>query len=220
MIIEQIKKNYKKQEILKGITFRADKGQCIGILGNNGSGKSTLLSILAGILKANSGAFLYDDSDLLKDSKRRAEIVGYVPQSAPLLEELTAWDNLSLWYTTSTLKRELDHGVLAMLGIDEFMKVPVYKMSGGMKKRLSIGCAIAHSPKVLLLDEPSAALDIICKAKISRYLQEYKAAGNIIVLATHDLQELQICDKLFILKHGVLTPCIYDGDIHKLIGML
>ncbi len=220
MKIENIKKKYKKNNILNGVDLEVECGKCVGLLGSNGSGKSTLLSILAGITKADSGKFLYENKDLMQSSKLRSKLVGYVPQSTPLLEELSAWDNLSLWYSPADLKQELDQGVLAMLGIDEFIKTPVYKMSGGMKKRLSIGCAVANKPKILLLDEPSAALDLICKEKISKYLLNYKSEGNIILLATHDLQELDICDELYILKNGILHPADFSGDIHRLVAML
>ncbi len=220
MKIEHIKKSYKKNIILNDINLEVEQGQCIGLLGSNGSGKSTLLSILAGIIKADNGTFLYENTNLLSDSKKRSKLVGYVPQTTPLLEELTAWDNLGLWYSPSDLKKELSGGVLAMLGIDDFIKTPVYKMSGGMKKRLSIGCAVAHKPRILLLDEPSAALDFICKERISNYLVDYKSSGNIILLATHDLQELPICDQLFVLKQGDLHPVDFSGDVHGLVGML
>ena len=220
MIIEHIKKRYKQKVILDDITFEAKSGQCVGILGSNGSGKSTLLNILAGIIKPNNGTFVYDGMNLLLNNKQHAKLVGYVPQSAPLLEELSAKDNLSLWYTPQEMEKELSTGVLGLLGISDFMKTPVYKMSGGMKKRLAIGCAVAHKPKILLLDEPSAALDLICKERISMYLQEFKANGGIILLATHDLQELPLCDTLYILKHGTFKPFDYKGDVHRLVGML
>ena len=220
MKIENIKKSYKKNQILKDITLQTDAGKCIGILGSNGSGKSTLLSVLAGILSPDGGSFSYEEKNLFKDSKSREKLIGYVPQSTPLLEELTAWDNLSLWYTASAMKESLENGVLGMLGIDEFIKTPVCKMSGGMKKRLAIGCAVAHNPKILLLDEPSAALDLVCKERIANYLIEFKDNGGIILLATHDLQELPICDELYILKNGVLNPFSYDGNVHRLVGSL
>lgn len=220
MKIEHIKKSYKNKTVLSDITLNIEGGQCIGLLGGNGSGKSTLLNILAGIIKANGGSFTYAGTDLFKNTKVRAKLVGYVPQSAPLLEELSALDNLKLWYSPDDLEKELSGGVLTMLGINEFVKIPVYKMSGGMKKRLSIGCSVAHKPKILLLDEPSAALDLICKERISEYLFKFKEAGNIVLLATHDLQELSVCDKLFILKQGILHPAEFGGDIHRLVGML
>ena len=219
MEIQKIQKKYGKKVVLKDITFSANQGECIGILGGNGSGKSTLFSILAGVHKG-SGSFLFDGEDILKNEKKRSEIVGYVPQNTPLLEELTAYDNLRLWYDKADMQQELKDGVLAMLGIGEFIKVPVCKMSGGMKKRLAIGCAVAHNPKILLLDEPSAALDLVCKENISNYLRDFKAHGGIVIFATHDVQELPLCDKLYILKDGNLNDYEFDGDIHRLAGRL
>ena len=220
MKIEHIQKKYKKNMILKDVSIDASAGQCIGLLGVNGSGKSTLLRILAGITEANGGAFLYENANLLKNHRLRERLVGYVPQSPPLLEELSAKDNLRLWYTRAEMNQSLKSGVLGMLGISDFLKTPVYKMSGGMKKRLAIGCAVAHAPKILLLDEPSAALDLICKERIANYLREFKKNGGIILLATHDVQELPLCDALYILKNGTVCPYHYDGNVHRLAGML
>ena len=220
MKIEGIKKSYGKKNALKEINLSSKEGKCIGILGGNGSGKSTLLTILAGIQKGDGGTFSYKGTDLLHNPSIRSDVVGYVPQNTPLLEELTALDNLRLWYSKEDLQNSLKVGVLGMLGIGEFLKVPVYKMSGGMKKRLAIGCAVAHNPEILLLDEPSAALDLVCKERISNYLKDFKAHGGIIILATHDLQELPLCDELYILKDGVLSAYTYDGNVHRLAGRL
>ena len=220
MKIENIKKNYGKKQVLKGISFSAQKGECIGILGVNGSGKSTLLNILSGIQKCDDGSFSYNHINLFKNTKERSKVVGYVPQSTPLLEELSARDNLRLWYDEEQMEKSLKTGVLGMLGIGEFIKVPVCKMSGGMKKRLAIGCAVAHNPEILLLDEPSAALDLVCKERISNYLIDLKKQGGIVILATHDVQELPLCDRLYILKDGVLEEYSYDGNIHRLVGLL
>lgn len=218
--INGIKKYYKKNKVLENISFTAQEGSCVGILGSNGCGKSTLLSILAGVQKADAGTFVYRGEDLLKNNALRTNILGYVPQGDPLISELTAWDNLRMWYDKKTLHKELTDGVLAMLGIDSFLKVPVHKMSGGMRKRLSIGCVVAQKPRILLLDEPSAALDLVCKEKIYEYLVRYKAAGGILLLATHDVQELELCDKCYILKQGCLNSYNYDGDIQHLAGCL
>ena len=218
--IKQIQKKYKKKAVLTDINLDVQEGSCVGILGGNGSGKSTLLSILAGVQKADNGSFLWGGADLFKNEKIREEILGYVPQGNPLMEELTAWDNLRLWYEKDELKKELDGGVLEMLGIPDFLKVPVRKMSGGMKKRLSIGCSVANHPKLLLLDEPSAALDLICKERIGNYLKDFKAQGGSIILATHDVQEIELCDVWYILKNGMLEPYLYDGNVHHLVGKL
>ena len=218
--IVNIEKHYRKKQVLRDISFTAEGGSCIGILGANGSGKSTLLSILAGVLKRDSGAFLFDGEDLFKNPARRAQLVGYVPQGTPLIEELTAKDNLSLWYDAKTMEKELKSGVLKMLGIDKFLKVTVNKMSGGMKKRLSIGCAMAKRPPIMLLDEPTAALDLVCKESISEYLQIYKKSGGLLLLTTHDVTELALCDQCYIIKEGKLVPFVFDGDVKKLVESL
>lgn len=218
--IKHIKKRFGSKEVLRDISLTANEGECIGILGANGTGKSTLLTILAGVQKAGGGEFLLDGENLFKKSKIRAKKIGYVPQGTPLIEELTAYDNLLLWYTKRNLKKELERGILKLLGINEFIKVPVKKMSGGMKKRLSIGCAMAKKPPVLLLDEPTAALDIACRQDIAEYLKKYKASGGILFLTTHDSIELELCDRLFIIKNGILEPFEFDGNIQKLVESL
>ena len=218
--IKNISKSYKRKNVLKNISFTAEGGKCIGVLGANGCGKSTLLSILAGVQKADDGEFLFNDEDLFKNSKKRANLIGYVPQGTPLIEELTAYDNLLLWYDKNKMKSELNNGVLKLLGIDEFLKVTVSNMSGGMKKRLSIGCAMAKKPPVIILDEPMAALDIACKQKISDYLNKHKQSGGILLLATHDAMELELCDECYIIKDGENVPFTYNGDIEALVKNL
>ncbi len=217
--IRGITKRFGKKSVLRGLSFAAVSGQCIGILGENGSGKSTLFGVLTG-LQRGDGEFMCDGVDLLKDDKLRHDKVGFVPQSPPLLSELTARDNLRLWYKKAAMQTALTDGCLKMLGVDAFLRLPVKKMSGGMKKRLAIGCAIAHEPSVLLLDEPTAALDLVCKEAIYAYLRDFCARGGIAVLATHDVYELAQCDAVYVLKDGVLTP--YDGarDLDGFIGCL
>ncbi len=216
--IKNIKKSYGKNTVLKNITFSAESGKCIGILGGNGSGKSTLFGILAGITLPDGGEFTVDGRDLLKKSD--GKILGYIPQTPPLLEELSARDNLLLWYSKKEMQESLESGVLKMLGIDAFLKTAVSKMSGGMKKRLSIGCSVAGDPKIILLDEPSAALDLVAKADICDYLVKFKERGGIVLLATHDANELEFCDELYIIRDGELYKYDYDGDIAKLASAL
>lgn len=218
--INGISKRYKKKQVLRDICLQAESGCCIGILGANGCGKSTLLSILARVQPCDSGSFLADGVDLLKDSNAHAKLVGYVPQGTPLIEELSARDNLLLWYDRKTMTQELTDGVLSMLGIGDFLHVTVSKMSGGMKKRLSIGCAMASNPTVLLLDEPTAALDLACKQNISSYLRRFKEKGGILLLTTHDVAELSLCDAYYIIRDGALVPFDYDGDVQKLVENL
>ena len=215
--IKDISKRFGKKTVLSGVNFSAKSGECIGIIGTNGSGKSTLLSILAGVLAPDKGTFFCDETDLFKSPKLRSLAVGYVPQGTPLIEELTAYDNLFLWYDKKSLDQELHGGMLDLLGINEFLKLRVSKMSGGMKKRLSIGCALAGHPPIFLLDEPMSALDIVCKQKIKEYLESYKKSGGILVLVTHDILEMELCDRCYILKDGQLQDFDFSGNTDELV---
>ena len=212
--ISHIGKKFGKKTVLQDVSISASKGECIGILGGNGSGKTTLLSILAGVIAADTGEVLWEGTKLSRTK------FGYVPQGIPLFEELSAMDNLRLWYSKKEVKKELEEGVLKLLGIPEFIRIPVKKMSGGMKKRLSIGCAVAQKPSLLLLDEPTAALDLLCKQKIWEYLSEYLNEGGTILLVTHDVWEIEKCTRCYIAKEGKFVDYSYDGDINSLVGQL
>lgn len=207
--IKSIYKSYGKHKILDNISFTAESGQSIGLIGINGSGKTTLLSILAGVQKCDSGEFLVNGQNAFCQKSLLSATVGYVPQGAPLFEELSARDNLLLWYDQKTLKQEMTNGVLKMLGIPEFERKQVRKLSGGMKKRLAIGCAMAHKPPALLLDEPMSALDIPCREQVAAYLKQYQKAGGIVIIVSHDVQDLAGCDQLYLL-HNTKLQTITD----------
>lgn len=223
MEIKDISKSYHrgKHQILRDLSVTARDGECIGILGINGCGKSTLLSILAGIMKPDTGKIWYHGTPL-SEKKQIFRQCGYVPQENPLIEELDAYDNLRLWYCDArlNLQQELETGILAMLDIPNFLHVKVHQMSGGMKKRLSIGCAMANDPPVLLLDEPGAALDLLCKAQITDYLKQCKQRGKIIWIATHEPAEMAVCDSLYLLQDGHLTPIDCPGDYDRITDVL
>ena len=208
-----ITSSYGRKKILKGDSFTALRGECVAIVGANGCGKSTLLSVLAGTLKPKSGEVLYygktawgslggrmhADMDIIRT------MTGYVPQENPLIPELTVYDNLRLWYPDKKkLQQELSHGFLNLLGVHEFSDRQVSKLSGGMKKRVSIGIAMAGMPPVLLMDEPIAALDLVCKEEIRRYLQVYLERKGTVVITTHEESELEMCSKVFVMKEGRL----------------
>lgn len=218
--ISHIRKSFGGRRVLEDISLAAKPGECIGILGGNGCGKTTLLSILAGTLRADDGSFSWQGKDMFLERELCSRTVGYVPQGTPLFEELSGLDNLLLWYRRSELKKELKEGVLSLLKIEEFYRKPVRKMSGGMKKRLSIGCAVAGKQPVLLMDEPTAALDLVCRDQIWNYLADYRSRGGIVLLVTHDINEIEMCDRCYLLKEGRLVNYLYDGDVHRLAGLL
>jgi ABC-2 type transport system ATP-binding protein len=146
--------------------------------------------------------------------------VAYVPQGTPLIDELTAWDNLRLWYDRAALEASLEGGMLRQLGVGDFLKTPAGKLSGGMRKRLSIGCAMSGQPEILLLDEPTAALDLVCKQALMDTFALFRQQGGLILIATHDLLELGSCDRVMLLSKGSLTPYDFDGDARRLAQVL
>ena len=204
--IENLTSAYGKKKVLQGVSLCAERGECIGIVGPNGCGKSTLLSVMAGVLKPLSGKLLYYGKNALENRVVFQKMTGYVPQENPLMPELSVYDNLRLWYPDKAeLAKELEEGFLQILGIPSFLKVPVSKLSGGMKKRVSIGIALSGMPPVLILDEPSAALDLVCKEDIRRYLQIYLERKGTVVITTHEESELSLCSSLYVMKDGKLT---------------
>ena len=214
-----VRKSYGKKAVLRAASFSAESGACVGIVGENGSGKTTLLRIMAGILRPDAGSFLFRGEEQL-GVKKRSGAVGFVPQGAPVVGELTALDNLRLWYGKRALEESLEGGVLRTLGVGDFLTVRADRLSGGMRKRLVIGCAMARGPQVMLLDEPTAALDLPAKAGVLRYFRDFSAGGGITVMATHDREELNLCSEVYVLTEGLLLPYAFDGDMDRLVGRL
>lgn len=204
--VENIRKSYGRHKVLKGAGFACRAGQCIGIAGANGSGKSTLLSVIAGIQKPDEGTVTAYGVDLQKNKSYISRCIGYVPQENPLIEDLSVMDNLKLWYCDSPwdLKTELESGFLKKLGINEYQKKAVRKLSGGMKKRVSIAIAVHNKPGILLLDEPGASLDLLAKKIIRDYLKWYISTGGTVIIVTHDNEELDMCDALYVVSEGRL----------------
>lgn len=194
--VSDIKKHYGSQQVLDGVSFSCTEGQCVGIVGVNGSGKSTLLSILAGVNSADSGKALLQGEDILKNNRLIGQYIGYVPQENPLIEDLSVRDNLRLWYG----KRSNE--LMKSLAIEKYNNKLVKKLSGGMKKKVAISIALYNSPKVLMLDEPGASLDLEGKKIVRDYLKEYLAKGGTIIIVSHDDEELNLCHSIYALVNG------------------
>lgn len=200
--VTDIQSAYGKKQVLTGVSLAANPGECIGLVGANGCGKSTLLNILAGLRKADAGSIFFDEQPVSK-KQQFIRYTGYVPQESNLIEEVTVWDNLLLAYGNSeVLKKQLEGGFLRFLGLREMCDLKAGKLSGGMKKRAGIGCAMASNPPILLMDEPGAALDLPGKGEVRRYLELYKSKGGTIIIATHEESELDLCDKIYALTGG------------------
>ena len=206
--ISGICKSYRRQVILEGVELTVEPGDCVGIVGYNGCGKTTLLSIISGALKADKGSIVFNGRQVVGRPRVFAEEAAYVPQENPLIPELTARDNFSLWYKgdKKRMEKDLEEGVAKALGVSEFLGIPAGKLSGGQKKRLSIASALSNQASVLIMDEPGATLDLRAKEEILRYIRTFVKRGGIVILTSHEMQELRVCSQLYILKEGVLIP--------------
>lgn len=204
--VDSICKSYGRHQVLTDISFDVSPGQCVALLGINGSGKSTLLNILSGNLKQDSGSY----------GSFVPVTTALLPQDNPLLPELTAMDNIMLWHPGSRKKIMNKHNaeIFSQLGVDSFLDKKVSKLSGGMKKRLSLAITMLSDPDILLLDEPLASLDLLCKKGILAYLQKYAASGGSIIIATHEASALDICQKIYTLRQGHLDIAV-DNSSHE-----
>lgn len=204
--INNISKKY-KNIVLENINLNVERGQCVGIIGANGCGKTTLLSIMAGVNKASSGQIYYENNIADRKAVFR-KYIAYVPQENPLIDELTAKDNLYLWLgSRKKINEGFEKGVLSDLGIEEFLNKQVNELSGGMKRRLSIGISLSNNAPIMLLDEPGSALDIYGKKEVNSYICKYVENGGTVVMSTHDRDEMDICTKLYKMEDGILKEC-------------
>lgn len=192
---------YGKKQILENIGFAVKSGERVAIIGKNGCGKSTLLQVMAGVTSPASGSVQYFGVDILKERKRIRDFCGYVPQGNPLMEELTVYDNLRLW---NQGKKDIPDTVIEMNGLQDFLYEKVYKLSGGMKRRVGIACGMLNLPPVILMDEPTTALDLFYREQIHEWMKEYQRMNGTLVIVTHDKEEIEASDKVYEITDGKL----------------
>lgn len=203
LVCNGISKKYKSKTVLSDVSLKVYQGDIVGLVGANGSGKSTLLKILAGSLSYSGNIVCFGKKATPAVLSKN---IGYVPQENPLFDNLSVKDNLKLWYAESGKKYDpANDKLLAKLGLKEYENYIVSKLSGGLKKRVSIACQAAMNPKILILDEPGAALDVVCKEDIKAYLLEYVSEGGTVIITTHEETELKICNRMLLIKESQLS---------------
>lgn len=195
-----IRKKYKNQEVLKGINLVASSGECIGLTGRNGCGKTTLLSILAGVEKADSGEIFIDGRSVADKRELFDGYVGYLPQADPFPDRMSVKDCLKLWCNG----RKEYEAVVKKYNLSEMLTKKTEQLSGGMKRRVSIACALANYPGILIMDEPTAALDVEYKGIIHKDMMDFVASGGLIILVTHEKEEMEMCTRCFEIRNGIL----------------
>ncbi|MCR5503482.1 MAG: ABC transporter ATP-binding protein [Lachnospiraceae bacterium] len=200
--VNNIFKSYGSGAVLTGASLKAEPGTIVAIAGRNGCGKSTFLQILAGALKPDAGQILIFGQDALRQKRVFGQYVGYVPQEDPLFGRLSVRDNLDFW---AAGVRSPDYSVVETFELKDLLKTRTDTLSGGMKRRLSIACALVRRTPVLILDEPTSSLDLYYQDCIRKWMTEYTGSGGMIIMATHSIEELRIADWIYFLIEGKTT---------------
>lgn len=210
--VKELSCSYGKRKIIDTISFSVPQGACMAVLGDNGCGKSTLLQVLAGIKKQSAGEVLFFGKAAQKEDFRTR--VGYVPQENMLVENCSVLDNLCLWYQDrKELAESMENGFLKEFGVTQMAGLSCARLSGGMKKKVSIACALAGKPDILLLDEPCAALDLSSKKRLRTYLQEYAKNGHTVIFATHEEADFAICTQMIKIEKGKCIQYEWKRDM-------
>ena len=197
---------------LAGVTLGVSRGAIFGLLGPNGAGKTTLLSILSCLLDADSGTIHLAGRPLASGDRAVRRRIGMVPQELAIYEGLTARENLhffgELYGLTGSALRAIADEVLAAVGLSDRADQRAATFSGGMKRRLNLGAAIVHSPRLLLLDEPTTGVDPQSRNHIFEGVRRLNAAGLTVVYTSHYMEEVQaLCPRIGIIDHGRLIAC-------------
>jgi ABC-2 type transport system ATP-binding protein len=204
----ELSKWYGERRVLRDVSLRLRSGEGMALLGPNGSGKTTLLCVLAGVLRADHGSALCGGT--CTSRKRARRNVGFVPQAAAIYDDLTGFENVALFARLHGLRgRPLRSRVEASLRETELWPcrdARANTYSGGMRRRLSLACALVHEPSVLLLDEPFEGVDEDSRAHLLDVLAESKRRGAALLLSTHRLEEVAaLCEQFALLREGAVV---------------
>jgi ABC-2 type transport system ATP-binding protein len=203
-------KNAPPKEALKGVDLKVPRGSIFGLLGPNGAGKSTFINIFAGLVNKTSGVARTWGIDIDQDSRAARAAIGVVPQEINMDVFFTPYETLELmagFYGVPRGERRTAE-LLEAVGLADKRDAYVRQLSGGMKRRLLVAKAMVHTPPVLVLDEPTAGVDIELRRQLWAYVRELHARGTTIVLTTHYLEEAQeLCDEIAIVDQGEVIAC-------------
>lgn len=214
--IKGLKKTYRsrssgrKNEALKGVDLTVKRGELFGLLGPNGAGKSTLINIMAGLVIKSEGAVRIWDIDLDEDPRNVRAAIGVVPQELNIDAFFTPHEILDIQaglYGVPKPERRTEE-ILHSIGLTEKAHSYARTLSGGMRRRLLVGKAMVHNPPILVLDEPTAGVDVELRRKLWDNVRALNAAGVTILLTTHYLEEAEeLCDRIAIINHGEVIAC-------------
>ncbi|CAM4098017.1 ABC transporter ATP-binding protein [Flavobacterium antarcticum] len=202
--VKNISKSFKKVKAVENISFEVAEGELFGLIGPDGAGKTTLFRILTTLLIADEGQATVADYDVVKDYKSIRKSVGYMPGKFSLYQDLTIEENLTFFATIfgTTIEENYDLIKDIYVQIEPFKDRRAGKLSGGMKQKLALCCALIHKPKVLFLDEPTTGVDPVSRKEFWEMLKRLKEKGITILVSTPYMDEAALCDRIALIQDG------------------
>ena len=213
--VENISKSFGKVKALDGISFEVERGELFGLIGPDGAGKTTLFRLLTTLLNPDEGQAEVDGFDIVKDYHAIRERVGYMPGRFSLYQDLTVEENLDFFAALFGVKVEDSYDIVAPIyrQIEPFKRRRAGKLSGGMKQKLALSCALIHRPSVLFLDEPTTGVDAVSRSEFWDMLADLKHKGITILVSTPYMDEASRCDRVALCNEGRILGIDTPTDI-------
>lgn len=202
--VQNISKSYKKTLAVSDISFEVKEGELFGLIGPDGAGKTTLFRILTTVLLVNEGTATVAGFDIVKDYKNIRKHIGYMPGKFSLYQDLTISENLNFFATIfgTTLEENYELIKEIYIQIEPFKNRRAGALSGGMKQKLALCCALIHKPKVLFLDEPTTGVDPVSRKEFWEMLKRLQKKGITILVSTPYMDEAALCDRIALIQKG------------------
>lgn len=221
--INNLSKSYGKTKALDNVSFNVERGELFGLIGPDGAGKTTLFRLLTTLLTPDEGSATVDGRDIVKDYLNIRSAVGYMPGRFSLYPDLTVEENLEFFAALFgvTVKESYDLIAPIYRQIEPFRKRRAGKLSGGMKQKLALSCALIHRPNVLFLDEPTTGVDAVSRREFWDMLSQLKTQGITILVSTPYMDEASRCDRIALCNEGhilgVNTPQNFVHDFNEML---
>ena len=217
VIVDNIEKTYGKVQALTDISFAVEQGELFGIIGPDGAGKTSLFRILTTLLLPSKGNAVVEGFDVVKDYKQIRKIVGYMPGRFSLYQDLSVEENLEFFATIfgTTIEENYELVKDIYTQIEPFKTRPAGKLSGGMKQKLALCCAMIHKPVILFLDEPTTGVDAVSRKEFWEMLIRLKNSGITILVSTPYMDEASLCDRVALIQNGKMLAIDKPDHIAK-----
>ena len=221
--VQNISKSYKKIKAVDNVSFEVNSGELFGLIGPDGAGKTTIFRILTTLLVTDEGKATVADLDVVNDYKTIRNSVGYMPGKFSLYQDLTVEENLTFFATIFGTTIEENYELIEdiYVQIEPFKNRRAGALSGGMKQKLALCCALIHAPKVLFLDEPTTGVDPVSRKEFWQMLKRLQKKGITILVSTPYMDEASLCDRIALIQNGKVlkidSPQAITNDYDKVI---